>query len=231
MTRLRKRVARSATLLEPIARWRGWSIIPGKGPDGTPRRHALYSPPTDRRVTPLLVAFHGRDGTPFEFVFTSLPGLAAQRGWRVLCPDRRSIESQDLACEEELRALLGENHWSRHSSIYALGFSRGGALAVRLALRDPGTFRAAASVAGAEMAAPLAELDDAKATPPVFLAHGLCDPVAPPEGSQELAAALHHLGHRVRLEVLPDLGHDLAVLDRALPQIFDFFEAQGATAP
>ncbi len=230
MRRLRKRLARNARLLEPIARMRGWAILPAVGANGTPRRHALHPVPNTTLQAPLIVAFHGREGSPFEFLFTTLPRLAVRRGWWLLCPDRRCAEPGDLECEDEILALLAERRLNPHRPVFGLGFSRGGAVAVSLALRHPGIFRAAAAVAATDLEATFAAARAANGSVPVFLSHGCEDRVAPLAESERLASELVRTGHRAHLDRIPGLGHDLAVLDRALPRILDFFAAEAADA-
>lgn len=228
MRRLRKRLARNARLLEPIARMRGWTILPAAGANGTPRRHALRAAPRTTLQAPLIVAFHGRDGNPFEFLFTTLPRLAVRRGWWLLCPDRSRAEPDDPGCESELLALLAERRLNAHTPVFGLGFSRGGAVAVSLALRHPEIFGAAAAIAGADLATAFNAARAANGSVPVFLSHGCEDRVAPLAESERLATELVRYGHRAHLERVPDLGHDLAVLDLTLPRILDFFSAEAA---
>ena len=228
MRRLRKRLARNTRLLEPIARMRGWVILPVVGANGTPRRHALHPAPKTTLQAPLIVAFHGREGSPFEFLFTTLPRLAVRRGWWLLCPDRSCAEPDDPGCEDELLALLAEQRLNSHTPVFGLGFSRGGATAVHLALRHPGIFRAAAAVAGADLESTFAAARVANGTVPIFLSHGCEDRVAPLAESERLATELVRYGHRTCVERVPKLGHDLAVLDLTLPRILDFFAAEAA---
>jgi predicted esterase len=224
--RLRKRLARNARLLEPIARMRGWAILSTVGANGTPRRHALHPAPNNSLQAPLVVAFHGSEGSPFEFLFTALPRLAGRRGWWLLCPDRSHAEPGDLECEDEFLSLLTERRLNTHAPVFGLGFSRGGAVAVRFALRHPGIFRAAAAVAGADLEVAFAATRAANGSVPVFLSHGCEDRIAPLAESERLATELARNGHTAHFEPVPGLGHDLEVLNRTLPRILDFFAAE-----
>ncbi len=127
----------------------------------------------------------------FPFILVS-PLLPAEEDW--------DITKLDKIVDHLQRTLpIDPNR------VYLTGLSRGGHATWRWAATEPGRFAAIAPVAGRGDPATACALKDL----PVWAFHGDRDDVVIPEGSFAMLRAIRACGgHRSRLTIYPDLGHN-----------------------
>jgi polyhydroxybutyrate depolymerase len=164
--------------------------------DGT-RRYLLRRPagPSDGGRRPLVVAFHGRgaDATHLR-TQTGLDRDARARDLLVAYPEgldrgwaagdrptrQRPDPDADVRFTEALVEHLVRTEHADPERVYAVGFSNGGSMALRVAADRPRLLAGAASVAGQ------LPTGDASVEPtgpvPVLIVHGAEDPVRPLAG-------------------------------------------------
>lgn len=161
--------------------------------DGRKRSYWLYQPAAVDADAALLLALHGPFGNGHgmrELTARRLDLLADRRGLRVAYPDatadgwnacegadvRQTREPDDVAFLLAVVADIGARTGAAPAQVHAVGFSDGGAMALRLALRTPGRL---ASLSMAAVRLPLDHRDryavlDA-ALPPMLLINGNAD--------------------------------------------------------
>lgn len=183
-------------------------------------------------VVPALELPAGDGALGVRFVFPHAPtrpitinGGMVMRGWYDITGvdigrkhDRQGIEDsaaivQDLIAEQIDRGIASEN-------IVLAGFSQGGAVVLHAGLRYP---KALAGIMALSTYLPLpehlmAERDEANSNVPIFMAHGLFDPVialAVAENSHQVLQEsgydvdyrTYNMPHSVLPEELTDIGH------------------------
>jgi phospholipase/carboxylesterase len=164
---------------------------------------------------PLVPELHLRDGMPVRFVFPHAPmrpvtinnGMVMRAWYDIVSFDRNEPQDEHgiRASAESLRSLIEREHARgiEHDRIVVAGFSQGGAIALHEGLRFP--HRLAGIIALSTylpLAATLqAEVLEGRQTEPgalpVFMAHGLFDPVLPFELGRLSRAALESAGFNV----------------------------------
>ncbi|MEV0090250.1 PHB depolymerase family esterase [Streptomyces sp. NPDC050738] len=165
--------------------------------DGTTRTYLLHAPAKSAAATPkpLLIAFHGSGESAADMRSrTALNRAAAARTMLIAYPEgldhawgagaaatkERPDPDTDVRFTEALIKDLVRTHRADPAHVYAVGFSNGGSMALRMAAQRPKLLAGAASVAGQ------LPTGTAKVTPtgpvPVLLIHGSADPIRPPSG-------------------------------------------------
>ena len=178
------------------------------------RTYSLYTPRSLPPGAPLVIAMHGSDGTGARMRIATGYGferLADQYGFAVAYPN--AFEGNWNACNRVgdysanarniddvgfLTALadkLVREIGIDSSRVYAIGISRGGQMAFRLALEAPSRFRAVAAVA-ANVPAP----ENFKCTPStqgassIMIMNGVEDPLNPFNGGEVQLFGLYRRG-------------------------------------
>lgn len=148
---------------------------------------------------------------PLRFVFPHAPvrpvtinnGYPMRAWYDIIGIDRRSTEDFKGIGEtaEAIGALIHREHARGIASDHILlaGFSQGGAMALHLAVRHPDTF---AGVIALSTYLPLSrELNGSRAgsnqATPIFMAHGIQDPVVPYGLGEESRQLLERAGYRI----------------------------------
>lgn len=174
--------------------------------DGVTRRFAYYIPDGAPAAAPVILAFHGSNGSAERlrnFLGGALERLADERGFVAIYPEgyegnwngcrRRSPSSANRLDIDDVVFARGLVDWltARRETppvaVFALGLSGGGHMALRLALEVPELVSAAA-VFGASL--PVAgEIDCSPSERPVsvLLMNGTADPVSPYAGGDVVA--------------------------------------------
>ncbi|MBN9696703.1 MAG: alpha/beta fold hydrolase [Zoogloea sp.] len=166
------------------------------------------------------------DRLPFtRFIFPHAPtrpvtinGGYVMRAWYDIVSSDFSTRREDPAGVHESAALIEaliarENERGiPDSRIVLAGFSQGGAIALHTALRHP---RRLAGVLALSTYLPLAdtltaEASEANAKTPIFMAHGLGDPVIPCDFSQASADLLKAAGYPLEWRTYP-MDHSLCL--------------------
>ncbi|MFE7976888.1 alpha/beta hydrolase family esterase [Streptomyces shenzhenensis] len=164
--------------------------------DGRTRAYLLHRPAgggDGRR--PLVVAFHGRGATAAEMREQSrLEEDARARGMLVVYPEglrtawgagtqvtrQRPDTDADVRFVEALIGELVRTERADPQRAYAVGFSNGGSMALRMAAERPGLLAGAASVSGQLPSGPAAVRPTGPV--PVLIVYGADDPVRPLAG-------------------------------------------------
>ncbi|MGQ0505567.1 MAG: alpha/beta hydrolase family esterase [Myxococcaceae bacterium] len=170
---------------------------------GRRRTYHLYAPPSLPKGAPLWIVLHGstQDGLGIRtFTGIELDALADRRGFAVVYPDgvkgnwNDCRQTDTVAARKEnvddvgvLKALIHELEQKRGidpKRVYALGYSNGAQMALRLIYQTPGLL-AGAALAGAGLPPPANFLcKDDGPTPPLLLVHGTRDPLVPYGGGE-----------------------------------------------
>ncbi|MEG3630966.1 alpha/beta hydrolase family esterase [Streptomyces poriticola] len=165
--------------------------------DGRTRNYLLHRPAETAagRGKPLVIAFHGRGSTPAELRERSrFEADARARGMLIAYPEglrkgwgagtrataQRPDPDLDVRFTEALVAHLVRTEGADPERVYAVGFSNGGSMALRMAAERPALLAGAASVSGQLPSG------DAAVEPtgpvPVMVVYGADDPVRPLSG-------------------------------------------------
>jgi phospholipase/carboxylesterase len=203
----------------------------------------LLPPGYDPDATyPLLVALHGAGGGAGNFdalwqgqpkarcllaapeapypMPTDARGGAAGRSWYLLVKDRRIWELADPLAAQGVIATVEEmrKHY-RIGSVYVLGFSQGASLAYQAAVSRPDIFAGVLAVAGQfpEESLRAGDLQRARGTLRVFIAHGDRDRRITPRASERARERLQSAGFQVTYQAFRG-GHEVpaALFLRAL---------------
>lgn len=182
----------------PRALARDWFDI-----DGRTRTYSLYVPPMPPPSPAVLLVLHasGGDGDRVRVLTAGLAEEEADRlGFVVVYPDgvdggwngcRRSApyraNTENVDDVRFLRSIvnrLDDSYGVDASRVWALGFSNGGHLAMRLALEAPDDFAAVAAIAASLPTEE--ELDCVASGRPasVMIVNGTADPISPFEGGE-----------------------------------------------
>ncbi|MFZ2029592.1 MAG: PHB depolymerase family esterase [Vitreimonas sp.] len=198
---------------------------------GLTRTYALYTPRNLPRDAPLVIALHGSDGSAAQVRIATGYGferLADQHGFAVAYPNAWegnwngcNIVGDFVANQREindvgfLNALvdgLVSELGSDHNRVFAVGVSRGGQMAYRLALEAPQRFRAVAAIAAN---VPTREnfkcRPSGHGTPSVMIMNGVEDPLNPFNGGEVQLYGLYRRGtvrsSRASGQFFADLNH------------------------
>lgn len=168
--------------------------------DGTERSYLLQRPGGERRARPLVLAFHGRGESAEEMrVRGRLDKAAGARGMLVAHLEaiekmwsadttptpRRPDPNVDLRFTDALVGGLVRRGEVDPKQVYAVGFSNGGSMALRVAAQRPRKVAGAASVSGQlPVGTAKALASAAPAAVPVMIVYGEQDPVRPMAGVQ-----------------------------------------------
>jgi polyhydroxybutyrate depolymerase len=180
----------------------------------------LYVPAKARAPVPLIVAFHGAQGTGDGFADESGLSLSADRhGFAVLYPTagssrrfwslNRASQPDDVA---RLRALLPQAErraCADPKRLYATGVSNGGGFAARVGCEMADTFAAVAPVAGGYSS--LDPCPDGTRTS-VLEIHGSADQIVPYEGrgadrAGDVRRYVSEWAHRDGCDAVPKITH------------------------
>lgn len=161
--------------------------------DGTERSYVLHVPPSvdTGRPTPVVLLFHGLDGSAAEAVRgTQMGAVADDAGFAIVAPQGlgdptrwdyltgADVAGSDRAFVDDLVRDMRTQLCVDDDRVYAAGFSNGSALALALACEGDGTYAAFAGVS-----APLDARRCGDAPPASILYfHGDADPVVPIDG-------------------------------------------------
>jgi polyhydroxybutyrate depolymerase len=164
--------------------------------DGATRTYLLHRPAAnDAGPRPLVIAFHGSgEGAAGMRARTGLDRAAEDRSLLVAYPEgrrqawgvgtaataRRPDPDTDVRFTEALVRELVRKEKADPARVYAVGFSNGGSMALRMAAQRPGLLAGAASVAG-QLPTGTARVKPTGAVP-VMIIHGAEDPVRPVGG-------------------------------------------------
>lgn len=165
-----------------------------------------------------------RLGLPVRFVFPHAPvrpvtingGLEMRAWYDILGFDRRAKEdAAGIRASAAAVTELVEREIDRgmpSERIVLAGFSQGGAIALHTALRSPKPLAGALALSTyLPLAATLAsERSAANASIPVFMAHGIDDPVLPLELAETSRRALEALGYAVDWHAYP-MAHSVCM--------------------
>ncbi len=168
------------------------------------RTYSLYTPRNLGRGAPLVVALHGSDGNGARLRLATGYGferLADQNGFAVVYPNafegnwnacnvigdfaanQREIDDVGflVALVDALASELGNDR----NRVFAVGVSRGGQMAYRLALEAPQRFRAVAAIAAnVPVPANFKCRPSGHGTPSVMIMNGVEDPLNPFNGGE-----------------------------------------------
>ncbi|GAA1358280.1 alpha/beta hydrolase family esterase [Streptomyces beijiangensis] len=164
--------------------------------DGSTRTYLLHSPAArDDSPKPLVIAFHGSgEGAAGMRERTGLDRAAASRSLLIAYPEglrhawgagsvatgERPDPDADVRFTEALVQELVRTGKADPDRVYAVGFSNGGSMALRMAAQRPGLLAGAASVAG-QLPTGAARVRPTGPVP-VMIIHGADDPVRPVGG-------------------------------------------------
>lgn len=170
----------------------------------TQRRWLRYDPPASQAPRGIVVVLHGNGSSADEIMDIARPratqqwlGIAAREGLRLLVPDgtpgptgargwndcrgdaATNPAADDVAFFDALLRAERRGAW-RRVPVYVVGFSNGGAMALRLAIERPRLLRAATIISAAmpaasECAAPRRAVD-------LLFINGTADRIVPFEG-------------------------------------------------
>lgn len=185
------------------------------------RRFYVYSPPGVARPAPLVIAFHPSDSSAEQMRLMAGPALerlARDHGFLVAYPDgfdgyfddcRKEARYRahkdhidDVAFSRALVAKLASENAIDPSHVYALGYSNGAQMVLRLALEAPDLVAGVVAIA-ANLPSP-ENLDCSPQDgghPNIVLIDGTADPVNPFNGG---AVSLYGLGGRGNVLSAPE---------------------------
>lgn len=180
---------------------------------GVKRAYLTYVPKDLPKGAPLVLVMHGsgegpqgiRIGTGYAF-----ERLADQHGFAVVYPKSFAFDWNDCSRigDKELNGeraddagflaamvdkLVGE-HGLDPARVFAMGVSNGGSMAMRLALEQPGRYRAVAAVAANIPAAQNFECKPAAQVTSVMIMNGTEDPLVPYAGGEINLLGLFYQG-------------------------------------
>lgn len=168
---------------------------------------------------PLVVAIHGLGGAPEHWVdgFSHFPGRATialprgferhEKGFRWF-PWSTDFESATFAADidsAEQRLWRGIADLAGKRRVVVTGFSEGGILTYRIALRHADVVAGAFPVSGA-IPPKLRPQARGKAAP-IVAYHGTTDPIVPIEHDRATVTALSQLGYAATLREYAGVGH------------------------
>lgn len=166
--------------------------------DGRTREYLLHRPTANGsrpRTRPLIIAFHGRGSTASDLREQSrLDQDARARGMLIAYPEglqklwgagtratqRRPDPGLDVRFVTALVKELVRTERADPERVYAVGFSNGGSMALRVAAQHPGLLAGAAAVSG-ELPTGAAAVKPTGPVP-VLIIYGADDPVRPLAG-------------------------------------------------
>lgn len=154
---------------------------------------------------------------PIRFVFPHAPSMPVTLNGGYVMPAWYDILGTDLARREDatgiqhsaraIEALIAHevNHGIAPEAIVLAGFSQGCAMALQVGLRHDAPLAGIMALSGyLPLAGTLArERSTANAATPIFMAHGLSDPVVPIARAQASRQALLDLGYTVQWHTYP----------------------------
>ncbi|MCO6453228.1 MAG: alpha/beta fold hydrolase [Caldilineales bacterium] len=125
--------------------------FPGEGGDLVDA--AILEPPDQSEPRPLLLLFHGWNGTPFDPFVTNYTAAVVKRNWFAASPEQRGLNAlgpagaplASLRSQHDAIALIDymQSHYNIDPDrIYVGGFSMGGMMAGTLAAKYPERFAA-----------------------------------------------------------------------------------------
>ena len=172
---------------------------------GRTRTYLTYVPKELPKGAPLVIALHGsgEDGARMRFMTAyGFDRLADERGFAIAYPDgyegywngcgvagdfsANRLDIDDVGFLTALTEKLVSEIGGDPDRVYAVGVSRGGAMAIRLALDAPQHFFSAVAVVSESVPTP----DNFKCKPPstgtpsVLIMNGTRDPIIPFEGGE-----------------------------------------------
>lgn len=166
---------------------------------------------------PIVPELQGALGVPVRFVFPHAPvqpvtingGMAMRSWYDILGMElvRREDGAGIRRSEQAVRALVQRENARGIPTkrIVLAGFSQGCAMTLHTGLRLPDTLAGMIALSGylpvADSVA--SELHPANAATPIFMAHGLYDPVVPLERAQASREQLQAMGYDVRWHTYP----------------------------
>lgn len=198
---------------------------------GLTRTYSLYTPRNLPRDAPLVVGLHGSDGNAARLRIATGYGferLADQHGFAVVYPNAfegnwnacnvtgdfaaNQREIDDVGFLNALVDALASEIGSDRNRVFAVGVSRGGQMAYRLALEAPQRFRAVAAVAAS---VPTPEnfkcRPSEQGAPSVMIMNGVEDPLNPFNGGEVQLYGLYRRGtvrsSRASGQYFADLNH------------------------
>jgi polyhydroxybutyrate depolymerase len=171
--------------------------------DGRVRTYLTYVPQNVAPGAPLVIAMHGSGGSARQMRAATGYGfelLADQHGFAVVYPDgfegywnacnivgdysANKLNIDDVAFMTALVDKLAGEAGIDRERVFAMGLSRGGHMAFRLALEAPTRFRAVAAVAANVPAPENFKCEPAGATSSVMIMNGTADPLNPFDGGE-----------------------------------------------
>lgn len=198
-------------------RWFSLSTYPHRRTilvDGQTRRYLLYAPSSrSPALKPLVLAFHGFDGTPENMAEESrlhelvgeggfyLAYLGGDPSWQLFVPENAQV-SRDVVFFDRLCDELIETLPIDPDRIYAVGMSRGGDFAVYLA--EHRSTRVAAIVS---QAACVPKAVEAQRPFPLMFIVGTADGGIPPDRLLSVSQAFRDRGHIVEVIRPENIGH------------------------
>lgn len=203
-----------------------------------PLSYLLYLPPAyadDDRDWPLVIFLHGRGESGHDLARVKVYGIA-----RVIdqgeefpavavspqCPEETDWEAQSGAVWELIQEVIGTHRIDRRR-IYLTGLSMGGRGSWKLAVEHPDAFAAIAPICGR-----IPQVDDFLVKVqilkdvPLWVFHGVQDPIVPVGNSDQIVASLRAAGAAVRYTRYPDADHDAWTRAYADPAFYAWLWAQ-----
>jgi predicted peptidase len=176
----------------------------------------LYYPPEYRdnpkRDFPLLLFLHGggESGASLELIQENGPPKLLAEGtdfpFLILAPQNPYKKQwwNVRAVKQLLEQIISENRVDR-DRLYLTGLSRGGNACWEMAAQYPDTFAAMAVVCGMTPL-PYAHWIDREM--PIWVFHGMEDPVIPFSESEEMVRKLKAMGYPIRFTAYEGVGHN-----------------------
>ncbi|MCX7015912.1 MAG: prolyl oligopeptidase family serine peptidase [Candidatus Sumerlaeota bacterium] len=214
------------------------------GKDGETLEYWLMTPKDydPKEKYPLLLALHGSGGTTQAPSALGTDEMREKHRWFVMAPkapEGWSWASARLFSERirELKPRLPlvfeamdalEKEFSIDPRrLYVTGQSMGGVGTYGALAAHPDWFAAAAPVCGAW------DVEDAPkfAGAPIWIFHGGADPTVPVDFSRNMVEALKKAGASPRYTEFPGVGHNSWLNAYAMPELWDWMEAQRLAAP
>ncbi len=188
-------------------------MVHHNGPSGN---YALYVPESysSDRHWPLIICLHGASGTGSDYIWTWLRP-AKSKEYIVLSPKSADVTWSILNLSQDADAIITmldsvcDMYAIDRARIYLTGLSDGGTFAYLLGLSQPGMFAGVAPIASDilhGMADRLLRRKQGRDLP-LFIVHGVHDPIFPVQSTRSAHKLLMHLGYNVTYTELPDWGH------------------------
>lgn len=201
--------------LPPSLPWQSGAQVSVSAANAGDYPYLLFTPAGyrsgDRRRWPLLIFLHGSGerGSDIALVRThGPPRLAEQQPgypFILISPQLEADGDWNIARLDATLAHVRAHLAVDPARIYVTGLSRGGHATWRWAAAHPRLFAAAAPVAGSGDPATACALTRL----PIWAFHGDRDSVVPASGSTLMVERITACGgHRARLTLYPDTGHD-----------------------